>query len=126
MNARTIGGVLVLILLVGVVMYTRLGEAGDSGEAAKADVMVLVAEIEGYEAHKKYLDPCADLAHSAAFAKSFKKGTRREASEFHQEVYMSEFFEHLINQTRNAGHQDLVKSLMALRDKYSIPRPAGE
>jgi len=47
MNARTIGGVLVLILLVGVVMYTRLGEAGDSGEAAKADVMVLVAEIEG-------------------------------------------------------------------------------
>ncbi len=123
MSSRTVGGILVLVLLIGIVMYKRIGQAEDTGEAVKADVMLILAEVEGYEANKKFLDLSAGLAHNAAFEKAFEIARRRQAATFDQDVYMAEFFEHIINQARNGGRQDLVKSLMALRDQYDIQRP---
>jgi hypothetical protein len=125
MNGRSLGRVVILlIILAGVVIYAKTRKATDTGEEAKAQMMALLSEMENYDTHKKYLDLRADIAHSGAFTKALEFGRRRSVS-FDDEVYVTEFFEQLINQVRDEGRQDLVKLLTALRDSNNIPRPSG-
>ncbi len=117
MNARTIGGILVLVFLVGILMYKRTQPTISPNQVARAVGWSNLRAVEGYEANKEYLDLKADLAHKVAFTKAYKRGLGDDHSTFDKKVYEAEFLDRMIHETRKDGRQDLANAIAERRKR---------
>lgn len=126
MDLKKIGGGLITVAIIAFVFYSRSG-GGDRQVKAEyeSDALATITQVEGYEANKEWFDSRAKLAASQAIlaSSSFQGSGRRSRNVFDESMFYPHFFEKLIAAAQNEGKMDLVKSMIALRDKNGIPRP---
>jgi hypothetical protein len=114
MDARKLGGLLVLVAVVGVSLWFRMGRRDDDSASVREDAMVLVRSMEEYEQNRALLDEMADQAHENAFSKAYSMGGRRSRAKFDDDVYIKAFFESMISQAERRQKKELALALREL------------
>lgn len=123
MDAKRILGGLFVFGIGALIVFGRMSDRDEMSDVSKTQAMTLLATVENYDRHRGFYDAWGKLAHERAFSDAFEMGGRRRASKFDPNRYMSLFFEELIDLAQGQGKQDIVKDLIALRDKQGIPQP---
>ena len=82
----------------------------DSTDVLK-EAMSIVQEWECYGDNKGIIDQCAERAHKASFAKAYKPGSRRRASDIDVPKYLKGFFAALSQEFDLQNRHDLKKCL---------------
>jgi hypothetical protein len=118
MSGRTIGGLLALVIVVGLLVWNRMGARSEASAKIRADAMRILSTMEGFEQNKKILGPMADRAHGVAFAAAYKVAGRRTTPEFDEEKYLQAFFRSMMSQANDLNRQDLRKSLLVQRSAF--------
>lgn len=127
MEARTIGGIVGVILVVGLIFVPRLFSKGQMESECHAAAYQLVAKCDKYRDHSGYIIDICDLAHEEAFGRAYKMGYgRRSRSTMDYQVYYDELFDLMIARAESDNRKDVAESLDKLIDdvnngKVQIP-----
>lgn len=113
MDARKLGGIILLVLLVGILWWRFRGSDGLSDEI-KADSFAMIASMDDYATHKAVIDPMVEQAHASAF-ESARSASGGGDDDFDQDRYDVAFFELMISQARASNRTDIEKALLKLR-----------
>ncbi len=124
MDLKKIGGLLMTIAIAGVFMYMRMEKRQAANEAMEGMAKSLIPQVDGYEANRKWYDARTDVAIGQAItaSSSFQKVGRRRRNVLDESAFLPNFIDKLIAMAQNEGKPDVVKSLIALRNREGIAR----
>lgn len=124
MNTKKIGGFLMTLAIAGVFMYMRMEKRQVANEAMEGMAKSLIPQVDHYDANKKWYDARTDVAIGQAItaSSSFQKVGRRRRNVVDESAFLPNFFDKLIAMAQNEGKPDVVRALIALRDREGIGR----
>lgn len=119
MKRWVVSAIAVVAVLFLAAFGRRVSERLELGAQAQEEAMSILSGVEGYSAKQKWFEARVKLAHWAAMDSAYKLGGPREAT-LDSKVYLSKFLEALMKQACDEGRQDIVQSLIRLRDERGI------
>jgi hypothetical protein len=120
MEGRTIGGIVGVLLVVGLIFVPRLFNKSELEGQCHAAAYQLVAKCDKYRDHSGYIIDICDLAHEEAFGKAYKMGYgRRNRSTMDYGIYYDELFALMIERAESDNRKDIAESLDKLIDNVN-------
>jgi hypothetical protein len=104
MHARSVGGsiVLVIVVLVGIAM--RYEHKSEAGSKMKAEVRAVLMHADGFAKNTDYFDSLLDVAHDEAFEAAYHMGYGRyQRSTLNTDLYVEKVFSLMIERANSEG-----------------------
>lgn len=123
MFSRSLGGTVVAVIIAIVAISYKAQHKNRIEQDCKESLHTLVSQCDCYQTRSVYLDTLCDLAHSTAFADSYRSGGRYSSGRFDEARYLSEAMDFMLVRARKDGYKDVVASLERLADADPVPPP---
>lgn len=113
MELRSLAKYGIPVVLIVVFAWSRLGDRSDTSGFAKADIIVILDELEVSSADREFLELWTDVVHSQAFQAAYDLGGKRRRSTFDVEKYLDVFFENMAQTARHWDKKELAEILQS-------------
>lgn len=122
----SIGGLIVVVILIGVGFVNVYLRKGRVGEEYRKEVHALVAKrCDGYKDNMEYIDWLVDASHDEAFSKNYQvhysPGSRyrasRDESTFDVDAYAEQLFAGMIAKARDDKAENIAKAIEKMKQE---------
>ena len=112
---RSLGGALVLVVLIGFGMYMKYSRKGDLSAEMRVVALESIATCATYEKNAAYMDQLCDQCHDSAFDSAYRMGGRRSGGSFDEEKYILALFKEMSDRAAAEGRKDVAEELREFR-----------
>ena len=104
MYVRSVGGTIVLMVVIVVGIAMRYERKSEAGSEVKAEVRQLLTRAEGFDKYTDYFDSLLEVAHEEAFDAAYHMGYGRHArSTMDTGLYIQTVFPLMIERANSEG-----------------------
>jgi len=122
MYGRSVGGVLVALVLGVIIFIAKSGDKSKDERAIRYEMLEYIASSDAYKSERDYVEFIFSDAHDTAFSHHYSLGSRWRPNRFDQSGYTDEVFDIMITRARSDRHPKVADGLTKHAESTPPPR----